>query len=403
MATSKDISLAVDILSEVKAGWEQLQWIGDEPLEAEIDRVAIRDADYLTDIVLEVPGASSVRVLGEIVGAAADTRAASLSSSLRKPSRGQLKPDEAGVSALPALGLVVRRPGLDKRIPALELLHRPERAVEALSHLLGDTHPHVELLGHRLGKRAVLRASTSEKSVIIKGYKARADLPLKVFQWAKRLASVQGDSPAAIETLGGHNAVVWEDLGSITADEWGTVRFESEVEAIGNTLRRLHQVTGLELPKHGVSDEIATLDRLNALVEVARPELAHAVRAAFARVKRGLTSVDADAHTLTHRDAHPGQFAQRGGRVSLIDLDTLSMADPALDLGNYAAYLTIGGLRAWEPALHSGYQSDGVMQSRAERWRDASLLRLGMMCSLTTTRSELGRRTIEKLSELETG
>ena len=77
-------------------------------------------------------------------------------ASLQKSRRGQ----RDALARLPlsvdrSLGLVLRRPGLDARLPGLRTLHDTRFAQEMISRLTGrDPGPvHTKLLAHRLGKR----------------------------------------------------------------------------------------------------------------------------------------------------------------------------------------------------------------------------------------------------------
>lgn len=53
-----------------------------------------------------------------------------------------------------------------------------------------------------------------------------------------------------------------------------------------------------------------------------------------------------------HRDFYPDQFHDSDGRTVLLDLDDLRVGDPALDLGNFLAHLTLRPLQY--PALEAG-------------------------------------------------
>jgi len=100
--------------------------------------------------------------------------------------------------------------------------------------------------------------------------------------------------------------------------------------------------------------------------------------------------VVADAPIATcHRDFHDKQILYDGDRSVLLDCDTLAMADPALDLGNFIAHLQwrthqspnhsdqlAQGTRAFRRAY--GAMDDGT-QKRAGWWSAATLLRLACL------------------------
>ncbi len=63
------------------------------------------------------------------------------------------------------------------------------------------------------------------------------------------------------------------------------------------------------------------------------------------------------APVLSHGDFTPGQLLLDGdGGVGLVDVDTLCLAEPALDLGRFLAYLHVIGVRrsrgAWPLLAH---------------------------------------------------
>ena len=104
---------------------------------------------------LDAEGHSQM-LLGEWVGPQASDLALAEAARLAKPRRGQGTPGPA-VVADPAQGLVLRRPGVDAKLPGLRLLHDPVFAADRFG-----AKAVVTLVAHRLGKRAVLRISGPE-------------------------------------------------------------------------------------------------------------------------------------------------------------------------------------------------------------------------------------------------
>ncbi|MBA2726419.1 MAG: phosphotransferase, partial [Actinobacteria bacterium] len=393
------------VADELRARWEHFDWVGSSLIAADVTRVHEREDAYSLELDVEVTDAGKptrLRLLAEIVPDDVEDRLESSLQQLRRGSRGQLGPEAEGLAAVPALQMVVRRPGLDRRLPVLDLLHRPKRAAKALSHYFEGEGVDVELLGHRLDKRATLRARCGPTSLIVKGYKARSDLPEAIISWATALGQQRGSGPAVPAPLGlleSRRAVVWEDLGSTGNSEWGPVGKPEEIEAVGGALRWLHRVDDLDLPAYDVAAELDVLDRSQRLLEAGRPQLSASTLPTMVRVAAGLIALEGSSAATIHRDAHPGQFVFGADRVSIIDFDSLTIGEAAIDLGNYAAYLRIAGASDGEIMLHIGYQSRQNLIDRAGTWRDAALFRLGAQLALTTDRADLGRGILAELSQ----
>jgi aminoglycoside phosphotransferase (APT) family kinase protein len=112
----------------------------------------------------------------------------------------------------------------------------------------------------------------------------------------------------------------------------------------------------------------------------------------------GLVALESRPLATVHGDAHPGQFILNKGGAAILGLESLSVGEPAIDLGNYGAYLKIVGRSDGDAQLHEGYQSHQDLIDRAGTWRDAALFRLGVQLALSTDRAEQGRRILIDLS-----
>jgi hypothetical protein len=82
----------------------------------------------------------------------------------------------------------------------------------------------------------------------------------------------------------------------------------------------------------------------------------------------------------------------------IVGLESLSVGEPAIDLGNYGAYLKIAGRADSDAYLHAGYQSHQDLIDRSGTWRDAALFRLGVQLTLSTDRAEQGRQILTELA-----
>ncbi|SDN49372.1 hypothetical protein SAMN05216355_10519 [Actinomyces ruminicola] len=219
----------------------------------------------------------------------------------------------------------------------LELLpHAEDPALPDLSPSLLPPSGDGRLVVHRAGRRAVVLGTDRVRKLVRAGRAARLSDPHLARPFLRaglRTAEVLDRSPsrvdlellpgASLHDLGDAGLPGWERL----AELWpGAVRPET-------------------LPEHTGADEAAVLRRwhrraqaLGALAPVgAAPEaLAAAVGAVCARLAE-----PGEAPAASHRDLHDGQLLWDGSTLSLLDLDTAALAEPALDLGNLAAHVDL--------------------------------------------------------------
>ncbi|MEZ5912478.1 MAG: phosphotransferase [Paracoccaceae bacterium] len=101
---------------------------------------------------------------------------------------------------------------------------------------------------------------------------------------------------------------------------------------------------------------------------------------------------------FAHRDLHEKQIVLTGGLAGILDFDTLSLGDPALDIGNLQAHLFLAGLHtdrssaAFEWALMIAMP--GLSVGRVRIWRRAALLRLAMIYAFSDTAPHIVKRLV---------
>ncbi len=161
--------------------------------------------------------------------------------------------------------------------------------------------------------------------------------------------------------------------------------------AAGAALRALH---GAE-PAPGLAHH-----DVGAEWHVARKWVDHAVAhevlpaAAVSSARRALEDlrtrfdrlVDPATTAVVHRDLHDKQvLVDDGDRVGLLDLDTLALGDPALDLANLAVHLELRVLQGWcgperaasaGSALLDGYRPTAAVVAGLDAYAAATRLRL---------------------------
>lgn len=247
--------------------------------------------------------------------------------------------------------------------------------------------PALELPGARLiSHRAERRATVAIPGAFLKLVK-----PGRVAAVAARHRAVHAlavppilseDEDAGALTLGAIS-------GSSLHDLWAQPGAQAAVRTTGAAIRRLH---AQPLPTedcrhvHGPQQEATLLaDWLERLLP--HDPLTHARICKRARhALADLTALPASTPTLIHRDLHDKQILlATDGSVALIDLDTVTIGDPAIDLANLAAHFDLRARQTGaDPAIASalrdslleGYGAPAAWQPRLEVYEHAALLRL---------------------------
>lgn len=323
---------------------------------------------------------------------APEDHAASVAASLRKSRNGQRKGlERSGIVTDAATGLVLRRPGLDERLPGLRLLYDPNAAREAVTALTGrDPGPvTVRLAAHRLGKRAVLRIADTSGGMVFARLRA-----LKSGDGALRLQRHR----ALWQALGPGSALrIPEPLGAVpelglslfaalpgSAPDFGSAHCRDIARALG-VLRALRPDG---LPVHTGADEARLIGEWRTRCRHHLPDLADTLAPTIGPLMDRLASLESDLRPC-HRDLHEKQILMADGVAGILDFDTLTKADPALDPGNLLAHLFLAG-RDERPLRAT------LDLPRLALWRRAALVRLAMIYGFTSTPRATIRRLVRE-------
>lgn len=234
------------------------------------------------------------------------------------------------------LGPVLLQPdGVDPRLPAL---------AEVL------TEPGAQLIGHRPGRRAVVRVPGPEGDVFVKVVRRprRAEDVVRRGQLAHRLVGGRVVVPALVGADIQRGVVRWDDVGGRTLSELGTSWAPSEAyqawRDAGQAVGVLHAADPAQVEdRHDDPAEIAGADRWLG------PAVAHGrldpdtVARARQQVVTALADLPGEpALGVLHRDLHDRQVLLRpDGRIGLIDVDTLAVGERAVDLANVLVHLDL--------------------------------------------------------------
>jgi hypothetical protein len=117
-----------------------------------------------------------------------------------------------------------------------------------------------------------------------------------------------------------------------------TTELRSALRTAGHALASLHRTEVRDLPVRTLADELDDVEHELDVVAQVWPEVAASVMEcldARARIPEPVTRV------VCHGDFTPSQVLLDGGTPGVVDLDTLCLGDPALDLGRFLAHLQL--------------------------------------------------------------
>jgi aminoglycoside phosphotransferase (APT) family kinase protein len=152
------------------------------------------------------------------------------------------------------------------------------------------------------------------------------------------------------------------------------------VRRAARALAELH-TSGLDtggLRRRTGADEAGKAAKRVRLLEQYVPELAPEVRRVTGALCTALAGLPADTLRPGHGSYKPSQLLARDGAVFLVDFDQFCLADPALDVGYFLAYLRPAGLwhhragrRAWFEVAADAFLST-YLRCLAERGESAT-------------------------------
>ncbi|MGB3313507.1 MAG: phosphotransferase [Albidovulum sp.] len=348
-------------------------------------------------------------VLAEWVPDAGEDQAAATIRRLRKPRHGQAggRPEARIVADR---DFILRLSGLDERLPGLKLLYNAGTAREVIARIEGaDPGPvTAHLVAHRLGKRAVLRfdgangTSRFARLRSVKSETGQVQFARHVALWhalgdkcALRIPTPLGEDPA----LG---LALYAPLAG-TLPEFAGLDGYSACRDISAALRALQSLSIESLPRHDAAAETALLQAWFWRIAPIFPDLAVAIRDPLDRVMGELEDLRPVPAVPTHRDLHEKQIVIAREAAGILDFDTLSLSDPALDPGNLQAHLFLAGLH-WERSLATFEWGlligmPDLPVARARIWRRAALLRLAMIYAFSDIAPAILRSLIAEAAQ----
>ena len=311
-----------------------------------------------------------------------------------------LQPDGAD-ARLAALPQVLARP--DARLVA----HRPGR--RAVVHLAGEDPHFVKVVrtsaGPGLAERGQLVGRLIGDSVLVPRLRQDSDPGRGLLGWT----TVPGRTLHDLAASGN-----WTEDAALTA--WTQA---------GQAVSHLHDAR-TRLPQDTEQGRWTTQDELQAIDNWCTPAVRYGlldqalVRSARARVEDLLVATTVEPVLgLLHRDLHDKQVLWADGRVGMIDVDTLTVGERALDLANVLVHLELrraqgllgddlaraaaAGFRAGV-ATRTGPDLDvEAMWSRVGAWALATRLRLAGVYAFRPRWRGVARAFVEQAAGLPGG
>jgi thiamine kinase-like enzyme len=157
----------------------------------------------------------------------------------------------------------------------------------------------------------------------------------------------------------------------------------SQLKIIGRALAALHkgpEILQSELKQNSFTNEAKVVKRASEHIQVLLPETYEKIHAIVDEAQERYSNLPQENPTFTHSDFKADHLLTTPQGLTLIDFDTCTLTDPALDIGKFLADLewwyTLRGLSSVETAqseLLNGYLGDGepdqTLQARLARAR----------------------------------
>lgn len=287
----------------------------------------------------------------------------------------------------------------DRKLRHLASFARANGRLEALADIadLCDLEVEsVQVLAYRPERRAVLRLNLSRGSGFASVI-AKLGQPKKLpftFARFKALAdngfhSNASDKitiPSPLAYIPG-KAILFEDVPGVSLhDAIGRPDFVEGCARAAQTLTKLHrtQITGLS--QYSADDEIELLRSITTRCADIYPQLEERLKQSMHLIEQSKPINGAEEFVVIHRDFYDKQIIIDGQRTTLLDVDTMSIGDAALDVGNFLAHLEFRSKQMPELAnsLKDGLRSfvetynpqPPSLWKRVCWWQTATLLRL---------------------------
>jgi len=288
-------------------------------------------------------------------------------------------------------GLAVAIPSADPKLKGMNRVLGQNWAENLGAHLnwKGGLVSSVQTLAYRLEKRYVFRlCSDHGESAVIKVVRPRKLEAMASAHW-EILKSFPSAVPGVLHVDSSVGAMVMEDVPGVPLNEIGLSSSQKAYAAAGSLLRSYHQPSHVEADRRTVKDELVQLQEWIGVASRLHPDLSGAFRVAFKQLA-GCPPTGDVAPVRLHRDFYDKQVMVDPDRITLLDLDTATSGDPALDVGNFLAHIILRQRQVANSGSVPGSASQAFLDSYSTGgntipwipwWRTAALLRLATIYS----------------------
>jgi len=291
----------------------------------------------------------------------------------------------------------------DLKFPHLVRLGSPSH-VAAMFASLGIAHdlqqlPVVTPIRYRPGERHVLRYEISSpdsgsgrsRRLYAKLYKNPEDAA-RAFRVANRIVDwlaannhgLQGNRPEAMSEEDGvifyphaHGIPLSHQLHR--SGRWLAAQLKMIGRALA-TLPKAPQTLQSELKQNSFTNEVKVVKRASEHIQVLLPKTYNRILEVLDQLQEDYSRLPQENPTFTHSDFKSDHLLTTSQGLTLIDFDTCTLTDPALDIGKFLAdlewWFTLKGISGVEEAqaeLLKGYlgkaESDQTLQERLARAR----------------------------------
>ncbi|MCH7839499.1 MAG: phosphotransferase [Planctomycetes bacterium] len=260
------------------------------------------------------------------------------------------------------LGLWCCTPDRDPKLKVVrELLHESRAATvlaaTAAGPLLGldraGARVRCKIAGYRAGRRCALQAWTTDaqdrQGVFVKVFRRaptteriEALRRLTTFLEARSHGRVR--APALVDFRPAERLLITEAIpGETSSLGMGA----DDLSEAANALAIVHDAPIIpRLTVHTAQDEFQTVCRWVPALRVAGEGRYVRLRELVVRLGDLVTTLDEQGAVLIHRDFFAAQLPRQGKTLWVVDLDTLSVGHPELDVATFLAHLFLDGLTA---------------------------------------------------------
>lgn len=277
----------------------------------------------------------------------------------------------------------------DPEFPQLVRLGNPSYVAEMFASL-GIAHnlkqmPVVTPIRYRPGERHVLRCEIySPKTPAGRGQRLYA----KLYSNAHDAARAFGVANRVVDWLATNNQGLQGNRPEAMSQEDGVVFYPhapgiplshqlnrsrrwlaAQLQMIGRALAILHngpETLQSELKQNTLTNEVKVVKRASEHIQVLLPETYAKILEILDKVQGHYSNLPQEKPTFTHSDFKADHLLSTPQGLTLIDFDTCTLTDPALDIGKFLAdlewWFTLQGIPGVEEAqaeLLKGYLGEG--------------------------------------------